>query len=200
MKILVVGGTGTIGKAVVDDLKQNHQVIAVGRNSGSLQVNLTKVSSIEALLNHVGKVDAIVGAAGEAPWKSFGDLTEEHYYQAIKSKLMGQVNLAKLGARYLNPMGSITLTTGILADRPVPQTAAAALVNGAIHSFIQAVALESTGSFRINAVSPGLVEASAEKYQEFFPGHIPIPMEQVTQAYRRSIEGRESGLVIRIYP
>jgi len=35
---------------------------------------------------------------------------------------MGQVNLVKIGQKYLNIGGSFTLTTGILADHPVELT------------------------------------------------------------------------------
>ena len=43
--------------------------------------------------------------------------------------MMGQVNLVRLGRKFLNDGGSITLTTGILADEPVDMTTSAAMVN-----------------------------------------------------------------------
>ena len=96
--------------------------------------------------------------------KPFKDLTEEDYYKGIKNKLMGQVNLVKIGRNYMNHGGSITLTTGILADNPVKMTTSAALVNGGIHSFVKAAALEIKNNIRVNVISPGLVEDSEEKY------------------------------------
>jgi hypothetical protein len=112
---------------------------------------------------------------------------------------MGQVNLVRIGQDYLNAGGSFTLTTGILADHPVLQTTSAALVNGGIHSFVKAVSLEIKNEIRINVVSPGLVEDSAEKYGEYFPGHIPVPMKKVIAAYVESVEGDSTGKIIRIY-
>ena len=74
------------------------------------------------------KVDSIICVAGEAKWSDFTELTEEDYYIGIRSKLMGQVNLVRIGKDFLNPSGSFTLTTGILADDPVVKTSSAAMV------------------------------------------------------------------------
>ena len=112
---------------------------------------------------------------------------------------MGQVNLVRIGHDYLNTGGSFTLTTGILADYPVVMTASAAMVNGGIHSFVKAAALELKNELRINVVSSGLVEDAVEKYESYFPGHNPIPMKKVINGYVKSVEGKGTGEIIRIY-
>jgi NAD(P)-dependent dehydrogenase (short-subunit alcohol dehydrogenase family) len=151
------------------------------------------------MFEKTGKLDAIICIAGEAKWADFNDLTEEDYYIGLKSKLMGQVNLVRIGKDYLNSNGSITLSTGILADDPVVQTASAAMVNGGIHSFVQAAALELENGIRLNVVSSGMVEDAYEKYRDYFPGHNPIPMKKVINGYVRSVNGKGNGEVIRIY-
>jgi nucleoside-diphosphate-sugar epimerase len=47
MKIVVIGATGTIGKAVVRLLKQKHQIIAVSRSSGDYRADVTNKASLE---------------------------------------------------------------------------------------------------------------------------------------------------------
>lgn len=199
MKILVVGGNGTIGKVIVAHYSQNHEVIIAGRTSGDHNVNISDSKSIEQILQKTGKLDAIICAAGEAKWAPFNELSEEDYYIGLKSKLMGQVNLVRIGAKHLNPNGSITLTTGILADDPVVKTASAAMVNGGIHSFVMAAALEMENGIRLNVVSSGVVQDAYEKYKGYFPGHNPIPMDKMLKGYIRSVEGKGNGQVIRIY-
>lgn len=199
MKILVVGGNGTIGKKVVESLSQKADVIVGGRNSGDVTIDLADSSSISTMYGQIGTVDAIVCTAGEAKWAPFEALSEEDFYIGIKSKLMGQVNLVRLGQQYLSEGGSFTLTTGILADDPVLQTTSAAMVNGAVHSFVLAAALELKKNHRINVVASGLVMDAYEKYRDYFPGHNPIPMEKVANAYIRSVFGKDSGKIIRIY-
>ena len=199
MKILIVGGNGTIGRRVGAHLENKHQVITAGRTTGDMTVDIADSNSIKAMFEDLGKVDALISIAGEAKWAPFDELTEPDFYIGLKSKLMGQVNLVRIGRTYLNPGGSITLTTGILADHPVVMTTSAAMVNGGIHSFVKAAALEMENGIRINAVSSGLVEDSVEKYETYFPGHNPIPMRKVINAYVRSVEGGLSGQVITVY-
>lgn len=198
MKIIVVGGNGTIGKTVAGHYKLNHEVIVAGRSKGDIIVDITSAASIQEMLEETGKVDAIICAAGAVKWAPFSELSEDDFYIGIKSKMMGQVNLARIGRNYLNPGGSITLTTGILADDPVFMTTGAALVNGGLNSFVKAVARELDKGIRINVVSPGMVEDSVERIGHLFPGHNPVTMKQVLNGYRKSVEGRITGEVIRI--
>ncbi|MFK7800654.1 MAG: short chain dehydrogenase [Anaerolineae bacterium] len=199
MKILIIGGSGAIGKKVSEHLAKKHELIIAGRTSGDVQVEIADTASIQAMFEKVGNVDAIVCIAGEAKWGTFESLTEEDYDVGLRSKLMGQVNLVRVGKGYLNEKGSITLSTGILADHPVLLTASAAMVNGGVHSFVKAASLELLGQCRLNVVSLGLVEDSVERYGDFFPGHNPIPMWKAVNSYVQSIEGYETGQIIRMY-
>lgn len=199
MKILIIGGNGTIGKRVSSYFSGQEEVIIAGRYSGDVTVDITDSASITAMFEKTGKLDAIICIAGEAKWADFNSLTEEDYYIGLRSKLMGQVNIVRIGQHHLQPNGSITLSTGILADDPVVKTASAAMVNGGIHSFVQAVALEVEPGIRVNVVSLGMVEDSYEKYKDYFPGHNPIPMTKAVNAYVRSVKGKGNGEVIRYY-
>ncbi len=199
MKILIIGGHGTIGKRVSTHFRKDHEVMIAGRTGADITVDISNSESIKGMFDHVGKVDAIICIAGEAKWDHFNNLTEADFHIGINSKLMGQVNLVRIGQHFLNPNGSITLTTGILADDPVLMTTSAAMVNGAIHSFVKAVALELHCSLRINVISSGVVEDAYEKYQDYFPSHNPIPMPKVVNGYVRSVQVKDNGQVIRIY-
>ena len=199
MKILIIGGNGTIGKKVSDHFAKKHEVLIAARNSGDIKVDIADSVTIQAMFETVGNVDAVVCIAGEAKWATFDALTEEDFYIGLKSKLMGQVNLVRIGQNYLRAGGSFTLTTGILADHPVVMTTSAAMVNGGIHSFVKAVALELDSGKRINVVSSGLVADAVEKYEPYFPGHNPIPMFKVINGYVKSVEGKATGEIIRMY-
>ncbi|WP_417609229.1 short chain dehydrogenase [Owenweeksia hongkongensis] len=199
MRILIIGGKGTIGSVVTSHFEKTNDVLIAGRTSGDVTVDIADSKSIKAMFEKTGKLDAIICIAGEAKWGDFDDLTEEDYYVGLKSKLMGQVNLVRIGQNYLTANGSITLSTGILADDPVVKTTSAAMVNGAIHSFVKAVNLEIKNGIRVNVVSSGMVEAAYDKYKDYFPGHNPIPMTKVVNAYVRSVNGKGKGEIIRIY-
>ena len=197
MKILIIGGNGTIGRKVKERLAEKHQVLVAGRSSGDYQVDFADATSIKTLFEKIGRLDAIVAIAGDAKWDLFENLSEADFYIGIKSKLMGQVNTVRIGKDYLNPGGSITLSTGILADDPVQMTTSAAMVNGAIHSFVKAVVLDLEGT-RVNAVCSDLVEDSFEKYKDYFPGNTPVSMRKIVDAYVKCVEGKINGRILRI--
>ena len=199
MKILIIGGNGTIGKRVANYFAPKHEVVIAGRNSGHVQVDIVNSQSIKNMFELNGKFDAVVCIAGEAKWDYFKNMSEEDYYIGIRSKMMGQINLVRHGMSYLNDAGSITLSTGILADDPVPMTTSAAMVNGAIHSFVKAVDLELENGTRVNVVALGMVEDAYEKYKDYFPGHAPVSSFRIEKAYERAILGKNSGEVIRVY-
>ena len=199
MKIIIIGGNGTIGKRVTEHLSKKHEILIAARTSGDLTVDIADKESIKEMFERVEDIDAFICIAGEAKWDKLENLTEDDFYAGIKSKLMGQINLVRIGQNYLNENGSITLTTGILADDPVVMTASAAMVNGGIHSFVKAAALEMKNGIRVNVIASGLVEDAVEKYQHYFPGHNPVPMPKVVNGYVRSLEGKGNGEIIRIY-
>jgi len=199
LKILIIGGAGTIGKKVSNHFSMKHEVLIAGRNSGDVVVDIADSQSIVAMFESIGTVDAVVNIAGDAKWAALDSMTEEDFYIGIKSKLMGQVNLVRIGQQYVNAGGSFTLSTGILADHPVALTSSPALVNGGIHSFVKAASLEMQNGVRINVVSSGLVEDAVEKYEAYFPGHNPIPMKKVINGYVKSVEGKGTGEIIRMY-
>jgi NAD(P)-dependent dehydrogenase (short-subunit alcohol dehydrogenase family) len=195
MKIVVIGATGTIGKAVVKLLKQRHQIISVSRSSGDYRADITKKASIEAALGAIGKVDAIVSAAGSAVFKPLAELNDADFDKCLNDKLMGQVNVVRVGARHILQGGSITITSGVLAQEPIPGAAAISLVNAGLEGFGRAAALELHGSgVRVNVVSPPWVkETLAALNMDPSPG---LPADDVAKAYAQSVEGRGTGQII----
>ncbi len=199
MKILLIGASGTIGKRISAELSKKHEVVSGSRSGADVEVDITSAGSIETMYKSVDNLDALICAAGPAKFAPFGEMTEDDIYVGIRGKMMGQVNLVRIGQKYLNDGGSFTLTTGILADDPVAGSAAVSLVNGAVNSFALAAAQELPRGQRINVVCPTVVEDSAEMYADFFPGFDPASMERVVNGYVRSVEGRITGRIIRIY-
>ncbi|PYP63784.1 MAG: short chain dehydrogenase, partial [Gemmatimonadetes bacterium] len=79
MRILVIGATGTIGKAVLAALGGRHEIIPASRQKAREKVDIADLASLRALLERVGRVDAIVSAAGNAAWKPLAKLTDEDF-------------------------------------------------------------------------------------------------------------------------
>lgn len=197
-KILLIGAGGTLGRAVQRELKQRHEVIGASR-SAKLKVDIADSASIRHLFKQVGKVDAIVCAAGKVHFGVLPEMTEEHYAIGLRDKLMGQVNLALIGCDYLSDGGSITLITGILAEHPIRQGSSASMVNGALEAFVRAAAIELPRGIRINAVSPNVFVESMSGYAPYFRGFEPVPVARAALAFSRSVEGAQTGQVYKVY-
>jgi NAD(P)-dependent dehydrogenase (short-subunit alcohol dehydrogenase family) len=198
MKIIIVGATGTIGKKVTNAFDKEYEVIKAGSKSGDIQLNITSPESIESFFKRVGPFDALISTTGAGHFGPLDKMTDKDFRIGIDSKLMGQINLVLIGQHFINPYGSFTLTSGILSEDPVLTGANLSAVNGAINAFVAAASIELKNGVRINVVSPGVVEDSPA-YFPFFPGHIPVAMPRVVNAYVKSVLGALTGKVINVY-
>jgi len=195
MRIVVVGATGTIGSAVVAELtRRRHEVVGVSHSRGERRVDLASETSIASMYEGIGAFDALVSASGQARFAPLEKLSTEDFSFSLENKLMGQVNLVRLGTSHVRDGGSFTLTSGVLATEPTPGSAAVSLVNAAVEGFVRAAALELTRGVRINVVSPPWVSETL-----LAMGRNPsvgMPAGNVALAFAEAIEGRATGQVI----
>lgn len=198
-RLLLIGASGTLGRAVAAELGQRHDVITAGRTSGDLRLDLTDAESIRAALAQAGPLDAVVCAAGNVHFAPLLDMSAQQWNIGLADKLMGQVNLSLLAAQYLRDGGSITLTGGILAEQPIRQGASAALVNGGLESFVRAAAIELPRGLRINLVSPNVLTEAMPAYAPYFRGFEPVSGARSALAYSRSVEGAQTGQIYRVH-
>jgi NAD(P)-dependent dehydrogenase (short-subunit alcohol dehydrogenase family) len=194
MRIIVVGATGTIGKSVAKLLMAEHSVVKVAFKSGDFRVDITRKESVEQLFREVGPFDALVCAAGVARFAPLNELSDQDFQLGLNSKLMGQVNLVRVALNHIADNGSITLTSGVLSQQPMPGSSSISMINAGIEGFVRAAALEMPRGIRINAVSPPWVKETLAALG--MDTSIGMPAERVAQAYRSSITGARSGVII----
>jgi NAD(P)-dependent dehydrogenase (short-subunit alcohol dehydrogenase family) len=194
MRILVVGGSGTIGRAVVSALSVGNEVVSASRHSAGVKVNIADPASIQAMYRTAGKFDAVVSAAGQAKFAPLAQLSDADLRFCIDNKLMGQVNLVRFGLEHLAEAGSFTLTTGILARSPMPGSAAISMVNAGIEGFVRAAALEAPRGIRVNVVSPPWV-AETLMALKLDPSQ-GLPAAVVARSYVQSVMGSETGVTL----
>jgi NAD(P)-dependent dehydrogenase (short-subunit alcohol dehydrogenase family) len=196
MKIIVIGATGTIGRAVVDLLVPHHDIVKVGFKSGDLQVDIASKDSIRKLFQSVDSFDAVVSAAGMATFGSLDELGDEDYMLGLSNKLMGQVNLVREGRKHIDDNGSFTLTSGVLSQEPMPGSASISMVNAGLEGFVRAAALEVKRGIRVNVVSPIWVKETLEAMgMDTSEGMSAV---QTALAYKESVEGKRNGEVLDV--
>ena len=196
MKIILIGASGTIGKGIVEVLSSDHEVIKVGHRGGDFQVDLSLKDSIDTLFKDVGSFDAVISAAGMAKFGSLDEQPDEDYLLAVTNKLMGQVNLVRVGRKYINDNGSFTLTSGMLSYQPIPGSASISMVNSGIEGFVRAAALEMLRGMRVNVVSPVFVKETLEAMGMDSNGGMSAV--KVALAYKESVEGKRNGETLNV--
>ncbi len=158
------------------------------------QLDLEAHEAFDHALGQLGPLDHVIVAAGEATFAPYEGLDPESFALGIRSKLLGQVHLALAASRHLPRHGSITLTSGALARHPVAGSAPVAMVNGALESFVRAIALDLPEGPRINVVSPGWITETMRALGMDPAGGVPA--REVAQLYLRAIDGSMHGAVL----
>ncbi|MCB6839450.1 short chain dehydrogenase [Weissella viridescens] len=200
MQILVVGGNGTLGKAVVARLRElGHSVIIGGRHDADVYVDLADPVSIQNMYTDLPELDHVISTAGQTTAKALVDMQPEDNVLSVQSKLLGQINLVIVGQHYLKDGGSFTLTTGIKKDDPIPGGTSAAMANGGVTAFVKSAAIDLPRGLRINAISPNVVDVSFEKLKSQFLGYTPVSITDVAEAFVKSVVGKQTGQEYQIY-
>jgi NAD(P)-dependent dehydrogenase (short-subunit alcohol dehydrogenase family) len=194
MRILVVGATGTIGTAVTRALEPRHEVLRASHSRSAFTVDLADADSIRRLFAAVGRVDAVVSVAGNATFGPLVVLRDEDFALGLGNKLMGQVNLVRMGVGSVADGGSFTLTSGILSRQPMLGGAAISLVNAGLEGFARAAALELPRGIRLNVVAPGWVRETLVAMK--MDPAAGTPAAVVARTYVEAVEGRMTGQVL----
>lgn len=192
-KILLIGSTGLLGKAISKKYEDRAEVIEASFNHPQNPVDISDVTSLKGLFEKVGQVDAIICTAGMVNFMPLNQTTDADWDFGINNKMMGQINTIRYGYKHVKEGGAIVLTTGVLAQYPFPGSSMVTTVNAAVEAAIKASALELE-NVRINAVSPGWLKETMEAMgMDSEPG---MPAADVAQFFVDLVEHSTSGEIV----
>ena len=193
MKVVIIGATGLIGKAVTSLLTdKGYETVRVSRNTQP-GLNLDDPASIEAFYKTLGEVDAVIcaapqGGGGFGPITGFSDEVIDSY---TKSKLLGQVNLVRKGLSNIRPGGVFILTGGMSGFASMPKISISAMLNIALDKFVSCVAPELQDGRRIVIVHPPAVREFA--VQHGMDGALYPNAATVATTYLKALEDTNTG-------
>ncbi|KAH6705148.1 hypothetical protein BKA61DRAFT_493110 [Leptodontidium sp. MPI-SDFR-AT-0119] len=219
--VLIIGGTSGIGYAVAEASIESGALVTISSSSStrvtfsiaSLKISYPSATvsgyacdlstpsletDIEALFEKTGKVDHIVYTAGDKlAQMPIDEITLEKIVKAGQIRFFAPLLVAKVGKKWLTPgpASSIVLTTGTVAERPVPNWSVVASYAAGLHGMTRNLALDLK-PIRVNLVSPGAIDTelwrdfSEEQKQGMFKnigkkvltGHVGRP-EEIAEAY-----------------
>lgn len=193
MKVVIIGATGLIGKAVNSLLTdKGYETVEVSRST-ELCLNLDDPASIEAFYKTVGEVDAVIcaapkGGGGGGPLAGLSDEVIDSY---TKSKLLGQVNLVRKGLSNLRPGGVFILTGGMSGFATIPNMSVSAMLNIALDKFVSRAAAELQDGRRIVIIHPPAVREFAVQIG-MDGSHFP-KAATVAETYLKTLEDTNTG-------
>ena len=223
-KVVVIGGASGVGFAVAAAaLEAGAQVVvgssqaarieaAAGKLGGGAKgvtVDVRDEASVAAFFEAAGPFDHLVFTAGD--WGHFFGPTRDLDVEASKARMevrfWGAARAAKYATRQIAKDGSITLTGGMLAHRPMPGmplTAASAHTTEGL-----AIGLaRDLAPIRVNAVCLGLIMSEAvqtmgEAMVKGFTANLPLPrggaVEEAAEAYLYLMRATYvTGQVVRV--
>ncbi len=174
-KIVVLGGSSGLGLATAKLADQmGAEVIIVSNNESRLNKALGELSSkskyyvvdlnqeeqIKSFFQEIGKFDHLIYTAGEnLDLKPIADLEVDQAKEFFNLRYWSAFASVKYGAPSLNPGGSICLTSGTAAIKPMAGWSLATSVCCAMIGFTRAMAVE-LAPIRVNCVSPGLIKTN----------------------------------------
>ena len=173
-RVVIVGGSSGIGYAVAaaaqaqgarvvvassQSAKVDAAVARLGDGASGVTVDVTREADVEACLKDFGGFDHLAFTAGDwgGPRRSaFADIDLDAANALFGVRFWGALRIVKHACRWLAGDGSITLTNGMIAHRPVKGAVISAAMAGAIEHAAMALAVE-LAPVRVNMVCPGYV-------------------------------------------
>jgi NAD(P)-dependent dehydrogenase (short-subunit alcohol dehydrogenase family) len=214
-RVVIIGGASGIGLAVAQAaLDEGAKVVVassqpanveaarrrLGEGAEGLKVDVKDEADVAGFFEAVGTFDHLVYTAGD--WNAprgvaLAELDLTAAQAAFTVRFWGALAAVKHGAARIAEGGSITLTDGMLAHRPMRGAAVSTAMLGAIEHLTRALAVE-LAPLRVNAVCPGWVmternrqapEALVKRYTGALPLARGAEPDEAAQAYLYLMRG-----------
>lgn len=171
-RIVVIGGSSGMGLATARAAAEAGAIVTIASsNKARVDAALAELpdtcdgaildirdeSAVADLFARVGELDHVVHTAGDAAdRRPLGQLTLDEARRLFDVRFWGAVAVAKNAAERIRPGGSITLTSGTIAVRPMPGSALMAAGASATEGLTRGLAVD-LAPIRVNAVRCGAV-------------------------------------------
>jgi NAD(P)-dependent dehydrogenase (short-subunit alcohol dehydrogenase family) len=224
-RVVVIGGASGIGFAVAELARALGAAVVIGSSSeanvgAAVQrlpgakgrtVDVRDETSVADFFSKVGPFDHLAVTAGDwgGSWSgSVRELDLARAREGLTVRFWGVLAAVKHGCRTIAQDGSITLTSGMLAHRPMKGVPLATAFGGAVEHLARGLAVD-LAPVRVNAVCPGIVLTEHVKTQmpearlKAYVAPLPVPRgaspEEAAKAYvYLMLNGYATGQVLPV--
>jgi NAD(P)-dependent dehydrogenase (short-subunit alcohol dehydrogenase family) len=170
-KVLIIGGTGGIGRALAERYASLESEVVltsrsaeraeqtareVGGNVRGIALDIAEPAKIADQLSSVGKIDRLLIVAVERDHNSVRDYDVAKAIRGVTVKLVGYTEIVHTMLDRFTKDASVVIFGGLAAERPYPGSTTITMVNGAVKSMIKTFAVE-LAPIRFNAIHPGII-------------------------------------------
>jgi NAD(P)-dependent dehydrogenase (short-subunit alcohol dehydrogenase family) len=195
-RVIVIGGASGIGFAIAELVHALGAAVVIASSTEAnvraaaarlpgatgATVDLRDEASVARFFAATGAFDHLALTAGDWDVPIFVSVRELDLDQArgaLGVRFWGVLAAIKHASRTIAADGSITLTSGMLAHRPIKGAPLATAIGGAIEHLARGLALD-LAPVRVNAVCPGLVltehvQQMPEAMRQASVAPLPIP-------------------------
>lgn len=205
MRVLVVGGSSTIGIEVVKAfVRRGDDVIATYaaekpsvQFAQMLHLDLERYENIDQFFGNLRErwenIDHLVLLAGVLPGKSLAEYSHDLIQKVMSVNFTGQAELIQKLLPFLTTDGSVLIVSSIAAQQgsfdPIYAASKAALI-----AFTKSLAMWCGKKARFNCIAPGLVENSA-MYEAMSPNRRQIHIQQTPAGALLALDDLASVIV-----
>jgi NAD(P)-dependent dehydrogenase (short-subunit alcohol dehydrogenase family) len=172
--VVVIGGASGIGLAVAEAALADGARVVIGSSNAErvqaaaarlgagatgIVVDVRDEASVASFFEQIGAFDHLVFTAGDWGWRVFGptrDLDLDAAKDGLAVRFWGALSAVKHGCRRIAADGSITLTGGMLAHRPMKGAPVVTAGAGAVEFLASGLAVD-LAPVRVNTVCLGLI-------------------------------------------
>ena len=164
-KIIIIGGSKGIGKAITESLLSNHQVINISRTSPEFQHDNLSHFSCDVLTDDLPEIEAADGliyCPGSINLKPFNRLNIDDFKTDFEINVIGAVKCIQTYTKALatSESASIVLFSTVATKLGMPFHASIATAKSALEGLTKSVAADLAPKIRVNAIAPTVTKTS----------------------------------------
>ncbi|MHD0382891.1 SDR family oxidoreductase [Staphylococcus simulans] len=197
MKALVIGGSGSIGSAIVEQLLSDGYEVIVHYNQSSpdqlkakyesqnvsfVQADLTHDINMESVFSFIHNLDVLVYAAGRSLYGMFQDMTATDMDACYQLNIKNMMLITRFFLEQLRASahGRILIISSIWGETGASMETVYSAMKAAQIGFVKALSQElAMTNITVNAVTPGMV--SGNMADEFEPSELAAIIDELPQ-------------------
>ena len=162
-KIIIIGGSKGIGKAITENLLSDHQVVNISRTSPDIQhANLSHFTCdvLTDDLPEIEAADGLIYCPGSINLKPFNRLSIDDFKNDFEINVIGAVKCIQAYTKSLatSESASIVLFSTVATKLGMPFHASIATAKSAVEGLTKSVAADLAPKIRVNAIAPTITD------------------------------------------